>query len=194
MNCGLEPQQSIAEYFGKKKGASDMSSFLDKLRGKAGNAAPADKTIPQGLLAPDAASRETKVVDASERADTETEKKRGRPKGTKNKSRSANGGFVLYIDCLPTKDTSGESEPILFEDWLSPMVEQLNETVRSEKNLPHYQLLPYAEEKALFALAMTERIDDLPATMVLNSGAPGAKDALGVLIPHASRVVRALRG
>lgn len=172
-----------------------MASFLDRLRSKTGK-----EEVPKGVLSADAAPRET----PREESDTAEPKGRGRPKGSKNRSVDVGGksqekkngnGFTLYIDCIPTKDTENSGlEPTLFEDWITPIVLSMNEIVLKEKNLPHYQLLPYAEEKAMFSIAVNESAERLPPMMVLNSGTPGAKDALGVLIPHASKVVRALRG
>jgi thiamine pyrophosphate-dependent acetolactate synthase large subunit-like protein len=54
-------------------------------------------------------------------------------------------------------------------------------------------LLPYAEEKAAFAAAIEARVESLPQVMVVHTGTPGAKDALGVLIPRAVEIVRAIR-
>jgi hypothetical protein len=196
--CGLTASDFSSNFRNTTKGTKDktMSKFLERLRGKKGNGA----TKPTGILPDDAPSRETPVAETEAEteavADTAAEAKppkakRGRPKGsTKKKSAPASDGFTLYIDCIPTKD----AEPTLFEDWLGPIVMNLNETVQAEKNLPDYRLLPYAEEKAMFALALSERAGDLPPTMIVNSTSPGARDALGVLIPHASQVVRALRG
>jgi hypothetical protein len=110
------------------------------------------------------------------------------------KKKTNGTGFVLYIDCTPVKDVDADVEPTLFEDWISPICMVLNETVQKEKSLPDYRLLPYAEEKAVFAIAVKDGIGDIPSAMVINSGTPGAKDALGVLIPHASKVIRSLRG
>jgi hypothetical protein len=94
---------------------------------------------------------------------------------------------------MPVKDVGDDAEFSLFEDWITPVVTQLNQEVQQGKGLPDYRLLPYSEEKAMFAAGLSAVVSSLPSVMIVNTGTPGAKDALGVLIPHASRVIRAFR-
>jgi hypothetical protein len=55
--------------------------------------------------------------------------------------------------------------------------------------------LPFAEQKMSMSAALNARVaaGRMPAAIALTSGAPGASDALDVLVPHAAKVVRALR-
>lgn len=102
-------------------------------------------------------------------------------------------GFALYVDCMPVKDTSGTGS-MMFEDWVAPIIASLNEEVQTTKSLADYRMLPFSEEKTLFALAINAAISSMPPALVVNSSASRARDALDVLIPHASLVVRGLRG
>ncbi len=102
--------------------------------------------------------------------------------------------FTLYVDCIPVKG-AGEVEPTTFEDWLGPILRELNEYVQQQhKDITDYRLLPFSEEKALFSEALKEKAATLPPSMILSSGTPGAKDAQLFLTAHATQVVRALRG
>jgi hypothetical protein len=199
--CGLTHAAPLARAFGnrKKNGkGNDMAdSFLEKMRKAKGVSTPAPASEPaseaegnKGVLASDATGRTTPVeTSAPEPEPAKTKKTR------KTRTKKTNGtGFALYIDCMPTKDVDSNIDPTLFEDWINPICMSLNESVQKEKSLPDYRLLPYAEEKAMFALAVKEGLSEMPETMVINSSTPGAKDAMGVLIPHATKVVRALRG
>ena len=84
----------------------------------------------------------------------------------------------------------------MFEDWFGPIVMKMNEHALEEKKVPSYLLLGFAEEKALVAVAIKDAIDKgtLPSVLVINSGTPSAKDAMGSLVPHATTVVKATRG
>jgi RecB family exonuclease len=186
-----------------KKGNTTMGNkFLKGLKDKSKSNGATATPVPAGTLPPDAPTRETPVAEAKteppeESKETKAEapkKKRGRPKGSSKKKAATTGGFVLYIDCMPTKDTGSEIEPTLFEDWFGTLTQEMNEQVLEEKNLPSYLLLPYSEEKALVALTVQQAVDNLPPALVVTSGTPGAKDALGALVPHATSVIRAMRG
>lgn len=167
---------------------------------------------PTGVLPPDAAPRTTPVKTKAPAVEAEidhaepqgvaevaaaavTKRPVGRPR--KEKTAAASGdGFALYIDCMPVKDVSADLEPTLFEDWVNPIRLSLNDETMKAKNLPDYRLLPFSEEKALFGLALNEKIGggNMPPALIFNSSSPGARDALDVLIPHAKFVVRGLRG
>jgi hypothetical protein len=176
----VEEVEEVAEKSVKK---AKKPAFLQKPNFK----------VEEGILPPDASSRETPIKAAEEPTeDNETEKKtRGRPKGSKNTKviNGARAGFVLYVDCAPTR---GDIEPTLFEDWISSIVTDLNVEVQSEKGLADYRFLPYSEEKAALAYAMAARLDGLQA-MIISSASPKARDAMEVLVPNAAQVVRAFR-
>ncbi len=202
--CGLMQKSNL---FGNQNGNGEIAmDFLRKLREakEKGNG----NGVPEGVVPPDAPERTTPVVETAAAAAPPPEtpvtaeasapaeeppKKRGRPKGaTSTKVKKNGAGFILYIDCIPTKDNT-DVEPTLFEDWIEPIVVSLNETASSAKNLAHYQLLPYGEEKSMFSMAVVDSLSRLPSKMIVNSNSPGARDALGVLIPHATTVVQRLR-
>ena len=181
-------------------------------------AAPQAAKPATGVLPPDAPSRTTPIkakvapveapavdprqeiidkwpdADAEQAAAAPAPAKRpiGRPR--KEKALTSDQGFVLFIDCMPVKDTGGDTTT-MFEDWINPIRLTLNDEAMKAKNLPDYRLLPFAEEKALFAIAVNEQVGGgMPAALIVNSSSPGARDALDVLIPHARLVVRGLRG
>lgn len=198
--CGITSEMTVAGMFQlDKKGNAEMGNkFLDKLKkGK--------KTKkPEGIVPPDAPERETSEEESeairaeatakAEKAAKAKKAKAAKAKKTKTKKNGTTKAFVLYIDCMPKKDVGAEIEPTLFEDWFNPLVMKMNEAVMDEKKLPSYLLLPYAEEKAMVQLAVQESIEDLPLAMVVTSGSPGARDALGALVPHATQVVVGTRG
>ena len=160
------------------------------------------------------------VAEVEEEEEKEAEekeaapKKRGRPKGSKTKAKAAetevaeeteeaeekktikanpkSNGFVLYIDCMPSKDVN-DVEPTLFEDWFSPLVYKMNEFALEERQVRSYLLLSFGEQKAVIEAAISEVIDKLPPAMIITSGVLGAKEAQAALTPHATQVVRALR-
>ena len=195
---------------GTKAPASTNGSNGSEVKAKAANVPKIDK--PEGVLADDAPSRETPVKTeeeiaaevALEKAQKNAEKarkkaaaaaKKATKKTTAKKKTPTREGLHLFIDCMQIKDLNNNTglDPTLFEDWIGPIVENLNAETLEHKKLPDYRLLPYAEEKAAFATAITARIDNLPQYMIVNTGTPGAKDALGVLIPHAVEIVKGFR-
>lgn len=126
---------------------------------------------------------------AEEEAEEEEEEIKKERKGKSRKP------FHLFIDCIPTK-TAGEEilAPTLFEDWIAPVIQDLNELAKEEKNLDSYLLLPFNEEKGNFQLAVGERaLKDLPERMIVSSFTPGAREALGILKPYATNITQALR-
>jgi hypothetical protein len=204
--CGV-----IDETVFSGKGSAAMSDFLKNLQAKKNAAAggetkaePTEPKTPTGVLSSDSAERTTAVKTAEEVGEeitkkviAETKKSRGRPKGSKNKTSTpkTNGhdhGFTLYINCMPAKDVGNDIDPTLFEDWYGTLTMAMNEAAAG-KQVPHYMLLPFGENKAMIALAVSESAENLPPSMVVDSSSPGAKDALAVLIPHATKVVRAMR-
>jgi len=165
-------------------------------------AAPAAKQVVRPKMswakpvsvAPTAAEPAGEIVEAAE-TPVPAPVKRGRPRKDAKDVQSAGKSFALYIDCMPTKDLDAEMEPTLFEDWVQPLVMTLNEEAMKASNLPDYRLLPFSQEKVALSLAINEAITkSMPSAIVILSSSPTAKDALGVLIPHARQVVRGLRG
>ena len=185
------------------KGKGMANEFLKKLRNKNNQNKVVDekkdiidqfitlkeedlKTLPPDLktLPPDAPSRITEKPKPKEKT---------RKKPSSRKKNDSKKGFVLYIDCAPVKLTSGGIEIVLFEDWFGPLVIKMNDHVKENSGLPSYRLLNFSEEKAMIDAAVNEAIPSLPELMVVSSSSPGAKDALGALIPHATDVIRAFR-
>jgi hypothetical protein len=186
--CGLTGSDML---FGtKKEKGKGMNKFLNKLnKNKKKNGAE--------VLSKDAPSRTTETVaDKAASAPDAKEKPAVKKKRTKKKT-NGKAPFTIYVDCFPTKDVNADGvAPTLFEDWFGPIVMKMNEHALEEKKLPSYLLLGFAEEKALVAVAIKDAIDKgaLPSVLVINSGTPSAKDAMGSLVPHATTVVKATRG
>ena len=215
--CGLGKATTglLKGLTGKDKGKEIMNEFMKKLRKKSketdGKGKTDDKSfmakLKLGVLPPDAPSRITETkesepepepkvekskVSSSKKASSPKGKKASSPKGKKASSPKGKKGLVLYIDCMPVKSTS-DVEPTLFEDWFNPLVMKMNEFVQNESGLPSYRLLSFSEEKAMIDAAVIEAIPSMPNVMIVCSGTPGAKDALGTLVPHATEVIRAIR-
>jgi RecB family exonuclease len=169
-------------------------------------AEPAEAKVPEGIEPPDGAPRDS-LAEPEAAAEKPKAKKRGRPKGSKNKAKTAKaeasetkpakpakkakGGFKLYIDCLPTK---GVAEPVLYEDWITAVEEICNEQAQAKEDgaKPNYRMLPYHEPKILFKQVLEAQVQSgLPEVLVMSSHVSFAGEALSVLIPHASEVVRA---
>jgi len=215
--CGFTAEMSLAMRFqqNKDKEKNMGNAFLDKLKKKkeaAGSEAPEKKkktkakTPDDGQIVPDdAPPRETseeesdkiraEAEEKKEKAEKAAAKKESKKKTTKKKATNG-AGFTLYIDCMPKKDVNSDGiEPTLFEDWFSPLIMSMNDTVMEEKKLPSYLLLPYSEEKAMVQIAVKDAVEKgLPPSMIISSGVPGAKDALSVLTPHATTVITGIRG
>jgi hypothetical protein len=167
------------------------------------------KGVPSGVVPPDAPSRMTAqepVQEASEDVAPEAPKKRGRPPKAAQEAvegveaapapaaRAAKGksGMTLYVDCYPVKGL--DVEPTYAEDWIGAALIELNEWAVKEKGVPDYRLTSFSEEKANFAAAVQDLIaKNRPPAMIISTSGIG-RDLLGLLIPHAQVVVRALRG
>lgn len=124
-------------------------------------------------------------------------KTRGRPKGSTNakaaETAQARKGFTLYIDTMKVKGAGGV-DPTWLEDWFGDIEMVLNELAAEEKQ-PHWQMLGYGPSKAALAIKVQEKIaKGLPASMIVNSSSPIAREVLQYLIPHATEVYRSLRG
>jgi hypothetical protein len=105
--------------------------------------------------------------------------------------------FTLYIDCFPTKDEVGDPTLLAtFEDWYGSIQERMNELVaEANEGVGSYWSLSFAQQKALISEVVGAACErSLPPAMVVSSSATGARDVLSILIPHADRVVRAIRG
>lgn len=146
--------------------------FMSRLKGET----PA--AVPTGTLPPDAPSRETPVAAAP----AVEEKKARKPRKAKA------DGLTLYLGCAPRK---GGGEIILFEDFIAPVIAELNEYVQKEKNVSHYRFLDFSEEKALFSMAVAEKFANIGADLVvLNPGSAEWKDAMTAIIPHAVTIIQ----
>jgi hypothetical protein len=108
----------------------------------------------------------------------------------KSLKKGAKGGFELYIDCQPIVG----GKPIMtFEAWIYPHLQKLGEILESQGKDANVMRLDFGEQKAAIADVVTAALDDVPSGLLVTSSNPIAKDALNVLIPHAARVVRAVR-
>jgi hypothetical protein len=176
--------------------------------------------VTQGIISPDAPPRETGAEPepgAAAEPPKRTRKKKGEavaeqaaPAGAElppavtgalfaqPEPSGGSDGFELYVDCLPTKHPSGGGATN-FDDWIAPIVRFINEQVSQPppagKGLPDYRLLPFSEEKALFSLALAQWIEKrgLPPNLFVASSSPLSRDALAILTPYATSVVRAVR-
>lgn len=176
------------------------------------------KADPAPVLPPDAAPRDylpPAPAAPVKTAEEEAPKKRGRPrkvhdeveapaveavsiapaedffyKSDTDKSVSANvvKTFTLYVDCYPVKGL--KTMTTLAEDWLRPVLQAVEE----EHQVEDVRLLSFVQSKGGIATAIKKRLHLLPETLVVSSQMPHAHDLIEILSPHASVVVRALRG
>mgnify|MGYP001590906993 FL=1 len=96
--------------------------------------------------------------------------------------------FSIYVDCIPVK--GGEAEWVMFEDWIAPYARQVAEA----HGIADFRLIEYGKGKAILANVVREHVAEVPEVLIVSSYGPAVSDVLDVLIPHATRVVRALRG
>ncbi|MDP2607266.1 MAG: PD-(D/E)XK nuclease family protein [Deltaproteobacteria bacterium] len=104
--------------------------------------------------------------------------------------RGAKGGFELYIDCQPVV---GGKPAVPFEVWFAPIEEAVGQILESEGKPANIMRLDFGEQKAVIADAVRANLDEVPGALCVSTSNNIGKDALNVLIPHASRVVRSIR-
>lgn len=163
------------------------------------------ETDPEAILPPDAPSRETSDEDAEAQASKGKKKKAAaKPKAEKKPAKKKAAakpkaepaepsepsaeGFTLYIDCAPLTESY-----TLFEAWLQPIINSINEASAEETGKTSLWLLSFGDQKAAITTAIEAAMDTIPGDMVASSAGPYARDVLPLLIPHAARVVRGLR-
>lgn len=206
--CGISILETSNLF--KKKGTNQKMGFMNRIKestgktpapsnGQTAPAAPAAapptsaaeaKAKAKGILPEDAPPQETSDEEAA--AILEEAEKKAKKKTTR-KRKSTKRGLTIYIDCAPAK---GEHQDYtLFEDWIGPVLQSLNEAAQEHGNVPDYRMLGFGESKAAFGQAIAEKIEagNLPGALVVSSDFT-SKEALAHLIPLATDVVRALRG
>lgn len=128
-------------------------------------------------------------VDQDQRVEHLTGELEGAMKKIAELQAAAKGGskgFVLYIDCVLSK---GRDVPTTFEDWYAEISARMDAAAEDEGG---FWSLGFAEQKGLLVATVTEEIREngLPPAMSVMSGSLGARDTIGLLIPHATNVVR----
>lgn len=216
-----KPAAKTTTESGKAKMPAFLAKKLDAAKASKGvptGVVPPDapeRTTPvvseEDVEAAEAATAATEEVIAAEEKPT---KKKRKPRADKGKSRKkkadtieaagegptvgyvpATEGFEIYVDCMLIKATDiNGTKPVMFEDWAAPIIQQINETVAAEKGCQSYLQLDYSSEKAALTMAFAAAVGTVPPVLVISSSTLGAKEALNVLVPHARRVVRSLRG
>lgn len=152
------------------------------------NPAPA-----QAVLPPDAAPRETTPEEQAAFDETKGKPKRVTKRKTPAKKKSPKtGGMTVYVNCCPVK---GDKEYELFETWIQPVVDRLNEFVKSEFSIDEFRLLEYSKEKALFGKVLQEHlVENRPHALVVTMSSSFARDSLQILCVHADQVIRSMIG
>ena len=114
-------------------------------------------------------------------------KKAAKPRKGKHKRE-----MTLYIGCFPSK---GEDQSFtLIEDWIAPVLKELNATVLESTKKQDYRLLGYAEEKVALTEAVSSKVrdGDLPHALVaMNSGI--GREIATILMPLATDIVSAVK-
>lgn len=165
-----------------------------------------EPVMAKGVVPPDAPppQAEPPKIEAPIETEASEPKKRGRPRkeavptptstppelkiveSPKAPEAVTDAPLMLFIDCMPVKGMG--ANVILFEDWVGAIATDLAKT----KQVEDYRLLPFGTGKGELAIAI--RNAPVPSgIMIVNKMAPGADEALGVLIPKASIVVRGLK-
>ena len=202
--CGLTTKQLFQ--FSKNSEEEERKEntmgfqFGKKTVEKKGETAVEEKTATGGFLGKvqnivpsDAPGRTTPVKTEEEKvAEAEEKKKKTTTKktATKRKKKSADSGMTVYLDCRPKKGM-GDVEPTLFEDWISPIIMEIDDAVESDSGTDKngYWELPYAEQKAALFSALKGRA--LPPAMVVNTSTLYWNDAATYILPNAVHVISA---
>lgn len=95
-------------------------------------------------------------------------------------------GLEIYVNCWIHKDTKAEFEPTLYADWIAPILEKICQ----DAGVTDHRALAYGPAKAALATYIRERIADVPPILSLDSSDPDAREALNILTPYASRIIR----
>lgn len=185
--CSIPKQTAETKKKEEQKEGQKMSDFLKAIREKkkAGSAAAeASKPEADSIVPPD--SPRAKEPKATKKKTVPKEKALEPPKGPKSAKT-----FCLFIDCLPEK---GCSSAVPLDDWLFKVVEKLNAFLQEHKKVADYWLLPFAEQKAVFSTAVVEAIkENPPECMTVRTGTQQTNEALAMLVPFATMVVRGTR-
>ena len=162
---------------------------------------PESNGVPEGVKPPDAPPSTTSDEDYKELTMTAAQKKaaakaekaekseKAEPK--KRKTKKAAEGLVIYIGCAPLRY---DIEPTLFEDWVAPILESMNDFCMETENKPNWYLLGFGPQKALLAAKVSEWIQKgLPPVILVQNPSPLWSDVSAVLVPHAAQVIRSYR-
>lgn len=94
--------------------------------------------------------------------------------------------LVILEGCIPLKgDYSGY---VLFADWIAPIMQ----AVAEEHGVADYRLIQYTAKAAL-ATKIRQSLDTVPEVLVIDGYASGSSEALEVLVPHATLVIKSLK-
>lgn len=172
------PQLTDAEKeVNKKKRAAER--MLEKAR-KAQEEAEAAAAAATAPANPPVQIEQTPAASESAPESTPTPTQTSTPNGK---------GFSLYIDCYPVKGGDQTRAVVLFDDWITSVVHDIN----SEVEVLDYRLLGFAQEKLALQAGLEKHIETVPPVLIVSTTSSIAKDALQTLIPHAREVVRAMR-
>jgi hypothetical protein len=173
------------------KGVNGMStSLLDRLKSKN----QVQPIVAEGIIPPDAPSRETVVETAliAEPAEPSA------PKKSKKKATEATDApeplpeatvaipmFTLYVDCLPMGQ-----EVTVFEKIVGPLAVK----VADDSGVADLRFLKYGEGKARLAVLIREALPTFPSKIHVTSMATFADTFMEIAVDHASAYIRATRG
>ena len=97
--------------------------------------------------------------------------------------------FSIYIDCYPVKGGNGV-EPTLFSDYINQFATQ----VADQFDVADPRLIDYGKGRTAIAIAVAQKLEALPPVLVISSMEPYAHDVIAALTPHATTIVRGLKG
>jgi len=154
------------------------------------DAAPRTPSIEESEAIRDEAQNKLEAKEAKKAATAEKKAALAAAKGTTKRKGKHKRELTLYIGCSPTK---GEDQMFtLIEDWIAPIIEDLNANVFESTQKQDYRLLGYAEEKVALTSAISARVaeGDMPSALVcMNSGI--GREVATILMPLATDIVSA---
>ena len=94
--------------------------------------------------------------------------------------------LVLLEGCVPLKGPY--KEYTLLADWVAPLMQ----AVADDHGVADYRLIQFTSRAAL-ATKIRENVANVPEVLVIGGFEAGASEAMEVLTPHATMVIRALK-
>lgn len=203
---GAKVNFSVESLLRKKPTGEKMPSLSEKLKAKTNGAKFAvdipfePATMAQlSIVPPDAPPRNEFPPEEAEAKPTKAAKpKKGStlnldefktpeaPVEVKTPAALGRKKLVLLEGCVPLKGPY--KEYTLLADWVAPLMQ----AVADDHGVADYRLIQFTSRAAL-ATKIRENVASVPEVLVIGGFEAGASEAMEVLTPHATMVIRALK-